>query len=48
MSRADLFVYIALAAAWILVAAWAFRIGGRVNRLQRDIEAARRPDGPGD
>ena len=28
MNRPDLFVYVGLVAAWVLVAAWAYRIGG--------------------
>ena len=34
MSQADLFVYIALALGWGGLAAWAYRIGRKVTRLE--------------
>ncbi len=51
MNRADAFVYVALIAAWIVIAAWAYRIGRKANRLQAAMDAADRtgrasPGGP--
>lgn len=44
MNRPDLFVYVALACAWLLVGAWAFRISRKVDRLQASIEMTSGPD----
>jgi len=40
MTRPDLFVYIALAAAWVLIAAWVQRIGRLAHHLQARVEEA--------
>jgi hypothetical protein len=40
MTRSDLFVYIVLAAAWILLALWMYRIGKKADRVQALIEAS--------
>lgn len=40
MNRADLFAYVALVAAWVVIAAWVYRIGKKANRLQASIDAA--------
>lgn len=42
MSHADLFVYVASAAAWLVVAAWVYRIGRKANRLRENMDAAGR------
>jgi len=41
MNRADLFVYVALVAAWVVIAAWAYRIGRKANRLQDEVAGGR-------
>jgi len=41
MNRPDLFVYLALVAAWLLIGAWALRIGRKVNRLEQAMEGTR-------
>ena len=33
MTKPDLFVYLAFTVSWLLIAAWAFHIGRKVNRL---------------
>ena len=38
--RPYFFVLLAFAAGWLLVGAWVFQIGKKVNRLSRLIEAA--------
>jgi hypothetical protein len=40
MNRADLFVYLALVVAWAAVAAWAFRIARKANRLEAIVNSA--------
>jgi hypothetical protein len=40
MNRSDLFVYLALVAAWLVIAAWVYRIGRKANRLQATMDAA--------
>lgn len=40
MTRPDLFVYLTLAAAWIVVAAWVCRIGRKADRLRATMEEA--------
>ena len=40
MNRPDLFVYIALSAAWVLIALWAYRIGRKANRLEAAMQVA--------
>ena len=37
-SRAHLFVYLAYAAAWILIGAWVVRIGLKVRRLEASTQ----------
>ena len=45
MNRADLFVYIALVVAWLVIAGWAYRIGRRANRLQEAVDEASESSG---
>ena len=40
MNRPDLFVYIALGVGWGGLAAWAYRIGRKVTRLENRMGAA--------
>lgn len=41
MNRPDLFVYLALAAAWVFIGAWTLRIGSKANRLQDAMDGQR-------
>jgi hypothetical protein len=38
MNRADLFVYVALVAAWAAIAAWALRISRKADRLEALVQ----------
>ncbi len=40
MTRPDVFVYIGLVVAWIVVAAWMYRIAKKVDRLRLAVEQA--------
>jgi hypothetical protein len=40
MSRADLFVYLALVVAWAAIAFWAVRISRKADRLEALMQAA--------
>jgi len=40
MTRDELFVFLAMAVGWLTMAAWAFRIARKINRLSR----GERPD----
>lgn len=46
MTRPDLFVYLTLAAAWIVIAAWIYRIGKKANQLRATMEEAGLGGGP--
>ncbi len=39
MSRDELFVFLAMGVGWLTLAAWAFRIARKINRLSRDEPA---------
>jgi hypothetical protein len=39
MNRPDLFVYLGLAAAWVFIAAWTYRISKKVDRLKATVDA---------
>jgi hypothetical protein len=39
MNRADLFVYVALVVAWAMIAAWAYRISRKTNRVEAVLDA---------
>jgi hypothetical protein len=46
MSRNDLFVYVALFVAWALIAAWAYRISRKTNRVEAGLEALAKQSSP--
>lgn len=40
MNRPDVFVYIGLVMAWIVVAAWTYRIARKADRLRLSVDQA--------